>query len=299
MKKALKIGLIVLLVIIIIGFGTITWFSNNIFNEMTDKRVEKNSSLIETYADEIDSIETESSDGLKISSWRFKKEDPEGIVIVLHGMDGQDASSLLDFGKFFSDNNYETFCLDMRAHGKSEGNKIGFGYTEVKDVKALLDWINSQPKYENEEIILYGISMGGATAINTAAERSEIDKVISVSAFQSTEKTFLDYMRRDGVPEFVVQSFKPSIRLLISSKYDRRPIKNAPISKIRQVNNPILLIHGDQDQQILIEQAYNLKEAADQNAELWVVEDKKHMVVTDILSPDNAWYRERILEFID
>lgn len=299
MKKALKIGLIVLLVIIIIGFGAITWFSNNIFNEMADKRVEKNSSLIKTYADEIDRIETESSDRLKISSWRFKKEDPEGIVIVLHGMDGQDASTLLDFGKFFSDNNYETFCLDMRAHGKSEGNQIGFGYTEVKDVKALLDWIVSQPKYENKEIILYGISMGGATAINTAAERSEIDKVISVSAFQFTEKTFLDYMRRDGVPEFVVQSFKPSIRLLITLKYDRRPIKNAPISKIRQVNNPILLIHGDQDQQILIEQAYNLKEAAGQNAELWVVEDKKHMVVTDILNPDNEWYREKILEFIN
>lgn len=299
MKKALKIGLITLLIIVLIGFGAITWFSNNILDEMADKRVEKNSSLIETYADEIDRIETESSDGLKISSWRFQKEDPEGIVIVLHGMDGQDASSLLDFGKFFSDNNYETFCLDMRAHGKSEGNQIGFGYTEVKDVEALLDWIKSQPKYSNKEIILYGISMGGATAINTASERDEVDKVISVSAFQSTEKTFLDYMRSQDLPEFVVQSFKPSIRLLITLKYDSKPIKNAPISKIRQVNNPILLIHGDQDQQILIDQAYNLKEAAGQNAELWAVENKKHMVVTDILNPDNEWYRERILEFIN
>lgn len=299
MKKTLKIGLIVILVILLLGFGAITWFSNNILNEMADKRVEKNSSLIEIYADEIDRIETENTDGLKISSWRFKKENPEGIVIVLHGMDGQDASTLLDFGKFFSDNNYETFCLDLRAHGKSEGNQIGFGYTEVKDVEALLDWIKSQPKYSNKEIILYGISMGGATSINIAADRDEVDKVISVSAFQSTEKTFLDYMRMDGVPEFVVQSFKPSIRLLITLKYDSKPIKNAPISKISQINDPILLIHGGQDKQILIDQAYNLKEAAGQNSELWVVEDRKHMVVTDILKSENEWYRERILEFIN
>jgi len=299
MKKALKIGIITLIIIVLIGFGAVTWFSNNIFNEMTRKRVEKNSSLIKTYADEIDRIETISSDGLKISSWRFKKENPTGIVIVLHGMDGQDASSLLEFGKFFSENNYETFCLDMRAHGKSEGKKIGFGYKEVKDLEALLDWINSQSEYENKEIILYGISMGGATAINTAAERDEVDKVISVSAFQSIEKTFLDYMRMDGVPEFVVQTFKPSIRLLTRLKYDSNPLQNAPISKIRKVDKPILIIHGDQDQQILIEQAYNLKEATGQNAELWVVKDRNHMVVTDILNPDYEWYRKRILEFIN
>jgi len=165
-------------------------------------------------------------------------------------MHGQIGASLLNFGQFFHNHNLAAFCIDLRAHGLSGGNQIGFGYTETRDIKALLDWIKKQTEYEDEEIILYGISMGGATAINSAAKYDEISQVISVSSFASYENTFLDYMRSDGAPELMVQVFKPSIRLILALKYDIKPQKEAPVSNIKDIDIPIYLIHGDQDQQI-------------------------------------------------
>jgi fermentation-respiration switch protein FrsA (DUF1100 family) len=97
----------------------------------------------------------------------------------------------------------------------------------------------------------------------------------------------------------MVQAFKPSIRLILALRYDINPQKEAPVSNIQDIDIPIYLVHGDQDQQILVEQAKTLKKAARSNAELWIVKDQKHMVVTDILKAENQWYREKVLEFIN
>ena len=270
-KKIAKISIIIIVVFCIIIFGLITWKSNSIISQLANTRVEGNSELLQKYIDQLDRIETETSDGLKVSAWRFKEKEPKGIVIVLHGMHGQNASSLLDFGYFFKEANYETFCLDMRAHGYSEGKRIGFGYTEVKDVNALLNWIKEKPNYKDKKIILYGISMGGATAINTAAEREDANMVISVSAHGSFESTFLDYMRKENIPELIINMFKPSIRLVLLGKYRVNPVSNSPIKKIIKIKNtPVLLIHGDKDEQVLVHQAYNLKQASGENTKLQV-----------------------------
>jgi len=298
LKKFIKYLILILIVLVVIGFGGITYFTNTIINQQANTRVVKNSNLIDKYSNLIDQIETKTSDDLKINSWRFTVDNPEGIVLVIHGMHGQDASSLLDFGKFFYDNNYESFCIDLRAHGKSEGKKIGFGYTETRDLNSLLDWIKIQPKYKDKEIILFGLSMGGATAINTTPFRTDIDKIISVSSFASYEKTFLDYMRKDEVPEYIVQAFKPSIRMLLSLKYNTSPTKNSPVNNIKDINIPTLLIHGTDDQQISINQAYELKQNGKENIHLWEVKDYNHLVVTDILNEDNNWYKERLINFI-
>ncbi|MGM0446136.1 MAG: alpha/beta hydrolase [Bacillota bacterium] len=298
MKKFIKYLIIITIVIVVLGFGGITYFTNSIINQQANTRVVKDSDLINDYSNLIDQVETKTSDNLRINSWRFTVDNPEGVVVVIHGMHGQDGSSLLDFGKFFYDNKYETFCIDLRAHGKSEGNKIGFGYTEIRDLNSLLDWIKTQPKYKDKEVILFGLSMGGATAINTASIRSDIDKIISVSSFASYERTFLDYMRKDEVPEYIVQAFKPSIRMLLSVKYNTSPTKNSPIFNIKDITIPTLLIHGSNDEQISANQAYELKENGKENVQLWVVKDYKHLVVTDILNEENEWYRERLFDFI-
>jgi len=299
LKKFIKYLIIILVIIIAIGFGGITYFTNSIINQQANNRIVKNSELLNNYSNLIDQVETETSDNLKINSWRFSVNDPKAIVVVIHGMHGQDASSLLDFGKFFYDNNYETFCIDLRAHGKSEGERIGFGYTETRDLNSLLDWIKIQPKYKDKEVILFGLSMGGATAINTASFRNDIDKIISVSSFASYERTFLDYMRKDNIPEYIVQAFKPSIRLILTIKYNTSPTKNSPVTNIKDINVPILLIHGNNDQQISINQAYELKENGKENVQLWDIKDYNHLVVTDILNEDNNWYKERLINFIN
>jgi alpha-beta hydrolase superfamily lysophospholipase len=55
---------------------------------------------------------------------------------------------------------YNTFLLDFRAHGNSEGNTCTIGYDETEDVKLAYDYISNTGE---KNIVLWGISMGAST----------------------------------------------------------------------------------------------------------------------------------------
>lgn len=300
LKKAVKIAAIVIAIVGLIAFGLIMWHCNSIVGSMVDLRIEKKSELIQKYEDEIVRVETKTTDGLQISAWQFDVEQPKAIVVILHGLHGMDASSLLEYGKFFKDQGYTSFCLDMRAHGYSEGKMIGLGYTEVKDVSAMLDWIKGQEKYQDKQILLYGLSMGGSTAINTAAQREDVDMVIAVSAYEAFESQVADYMRKSNLPEAIINLYKPCFRIILSLRYKTDPVKFSPINTISQIApRPIMIIHGDKDSQTSVKHAYNLKEKSGKGSELWIVNDKEHLVITGILNPENKWFTDRIIKFIE
>ena len=53
---------------------------------------------------------------------------------------------------------------DARAHGESEGKYIGFGCLDRKDALKWIDWVIEHCGAD-VEILLHGISMGGATVL--------------------------------------------------------------------------------------------------------------------------------------
>ena len=81
----------------------------------------------------------------------------------------------------------------MRAHGESDGGMIWLGYKEFLDTRAIVQHRKAKPAYNNVPIVVFGLSMGGATAINSIGEIPEIDGLISLSAYSSVE----DYLYED------------------------------------------------------------------------------------------------------
>jgi len=82
----------------------------------------------------------------------------------------------------------------MRAHGESEGNMICLGYKEFLDTKAIVQYIKNDSTYRNVPVVVFGLSMGGVTAINSIGEIPEIDGLISLSAYSSWEEVFCELM---------------------------------------------------------------------------------------------------------
>ena len=77
--------------------------------------------------------------------------------------------------------------FDLRHHGKSTGDKSTFGAKEKDDVLAAVSWMhNRQPHCK---ILLWGISMGAASAMLAAAENPGIDSVICDSTYISFKET--------------------------------------------------------------------------------------------------------------
>ncbi len=237
-----------------------------------------------------ESIALTSSDGIPLAAWWIPADPSRGAVVLLHGMDGLDASCLLPQAKFLHDAGWSTLVLDMRAHGRSGGERIGLALEEPRDVSAALDWLTTQSSLIGKPLVLLGLSMGGATAIRTAAARPDVDAVISVSSFAS-----FDPLMGQGVQLLLG-------RLSILTLYGVWSPNASPVHDIARISpRPILLMHGTADKQIPVQDAYLLQKAAGPNTELLIVPGADHLVYTEDGNGkgelDTA-YREHILDFL-
>lgn len=71
---------------------------------------------------------------------------------------------------FLARRSYLVITFDFRAHGNSEGSKTSLGYHEQKDVSAALHYLSSRNEVDLDRIGIFGFSLGGSTAILSAAE---------------------------------------------------------------------------------------------------------------------------------
>lgn len=106
-------------------------------------------------------------DGLKVWVSEITTTHPKAVIIYLSGIVQPSVTYFYGHAKFMQDHGYASILLEVRGHGKSDGNRICLGYGEVKDVKAVVDYINSQEKYRDVPIVVPGVSMGGAIAVNS------------------------------------------------------------------------------------------------------------------------------------
>ena len=75
---------------------------------------------------------------------------------------------------------------DARAHGESEGDYIGFGCLDRKELLKWIDWVIDYCG-DDTEIYLHGISMGASTALMASGLDlpSQVKGIISDCEFTS------------------------------------------------------------------------------------------------------------------
>ena len=266
-------------------------------------RVQKLAATPATYGLQGETISLTSLDGIPLKAWWVPAQEKRarGVIVLLHGMDGMDASTMLGHATFLHDAGYAALSLDMRAHGRSGGKRIGSSVEEPRDVMAALDWLKLRPDTAGVPVTLLGISMGGATALRTAALRSDVAAVISVSAFCSVMQAMHEVFDHSGMPKPVVTVLMPFLQLALATLYGVWPATLSTLDDIDRIPpRPILIAHGTGDDQISVENAYRLARAAGNQVQLWIVKGAGHGIyVGDVTDPANAEYREHILEFLD
>lgn len=138
---------------------------------------------------------------------------------------------------------YGVLLIDLRGHGKSEGQLILFGKNEVQDVDAGYQFLLKQPNI-TERIGIFGNSMGGAISILYAAQNPKIRAVVTDSAFSSlddTVSTSLHYFT--GLPDF---PFSTTIIAQVEYGFDTNDI--AATEYIDDISpRPVFLMQGGSD----------------------------------------------------
>ena len=298
-RKIVTISIIVLLVLIIGGFAAIPSF---IMKDMIRLHVDFETHSPAEYGVEANEVGLTTEDGLRLASWEVKADAPKGIVIFLSGIHKPSVTAFFGHAKMLADNGYSSLLIEMRSHGKSQGDKIYVGTKEYLDTKAGVAYIKGQKEYEGVPVIVFGVSMGGATAINSVGEIAEIDGLISVSAFSSWPDAFCDNMGNMGMPSFIAEIEKPFVKLYMGFEYGFGSLKINPLNEIKKLNGrPALLMHSTDDSQVPYKSFERLEKAIPGQFDAFIRKGDYHFICREE-SFDEPWtdeeYSNAILSFL-
>lgn len=106
------------------------------------------------------------SDGFDIFVRELERENPKGIVQLVHGM-SEHGGNYMDFAKFLNDKGYVVIIHDHRGHGKSLSERYPKGHMKraselIGDTAIVSSYVKL--KYKDLPLYLLGHSMGSMTA---------------------------------------------------------------------------------------------------------------------------------------
>jgi len=294
------------ILIIFIIIGLISAFALaplQIMGEMTNRHC-----YFEIYEPELfrvnaEKISLKTADNLNLVAWNVEASKPKGTVIFVSGIYNPSVTYFFGHAKMMQDNGFSSLLIELRSHGESDGDKIGLGMLEYKDVEAGVNYIKSKKGYEDLPIIVFGVSMGGATAINSIGELSEIDGLISLSAYSSWTDVVCDNMVGIGIPKFISVLEKPFIWLYLGFDYGFDKLNINPKNEIKKLNGrPALLMHSTTDSQVPYESFERLKNATKDNIETFIREGNYHFIVYDDYGSEpwnDTEYANKIIDFLN
>ena len=192
-------------------------------------------------------IEMTSFDGLKLQGYYLPAKEPTNKTVVFaHGYLGN-AYDMGLFGEYYYENlGYNVFTPDLRGHGNSEGDYIGFGWHDRLD---LIDWINLlvEKNGADTEVVMHGLSMGAATVLMSSGENlpSNVKAIIADSPYTSVYDLFAYQMERMfHLPD---KPILPSTSLVTMQKAGYSLTEASALNQVKKATVPILYISGEAD----------------------------------------------------
>lgn len=303
MKKTTKIilGIVLILVIALIAAGNYFYSYAVVPDEkdfLSDGSAKKSAELIaaeDWFNNKNNRTDWQltSSDGLKLSAYYLPAEkEQHKTAIIAHGYMGQ-ASDMPQYAKIYHDLGYNVLMPDARGHGKSEGDYIGFGWPERKDYQ---QWINRVIKQDPQsEIVLHGVSMGGATVMMTSGEKlpDNVKAFVEDCGYSSVNGE-LSYQLKDmfNLPSFPLI---PVTSLVTKVRAGYFFGEADSMKQLKKNDRPMLFIHGDKDDFVpysMLDEVYNATKGP---KEKYVVHGAGH---AEALSTDPAMYQKKVTEFV-
>ena len=245
-------GLIVLLFIGLLGLYLFTfhspkkWQSNDynlsgpFYKGMEDQVIPLIDSIRAIKYDE--DIYITSFDKLKLHARLYLNPDSNKVAVMCHGYRGTPCRDFSGGAVEMIKLGYNVILIDERAHGSSKGHSITFGVRETKDVVSWVNYVRNRFG-ENIELVLVGISMGGATVL-MASDKVGKAKIIADCPYSSPKIMLQQSVKMMGLP---VPIFYPLVNLTSILFAHTNLNKLSAYDSIKNTDNPILIIHGGSD----------------------------------------------------
>ncbi len=256
--KRLMISLILIPLFVYLGLLLIAYFS-------ADKLIFQ--PPFSSYGDDQKIIKLTTSNGAKISAKFYPNPNATHTILFSHG-NAEDIGYADSFSGEFVKRGFAVLVYDYRGYGTSEGAPSEENV--YRDIDAAYEYLTAELKIPPEKIIAHGRSLGGAVAVDLAA-RKKVGALVVESSFVSAFRFLTKY------------------RLAPFDKFQN-------IAKIKNINCPVLFIHGRKDELIPIWHSEKLfAEAREPKFSYWIDEAGHN----NVYLVGGKAYLERIRDFAD
>jgi fermentation-respiration switch protein FrsA (DUF1100 family) len=208
-------------------------------------------------------------DGTALHGWYIAHPQPRAVVLFLHGNAGNIAGRA-EFLRQVHALRVSVLALDYRGYGRSEGSPTEAGV--IADARAARTWLSAKTGFREDDLVLWGESLGCGIAIELAAEGAKA--LILESAYTS-------------LPDVAAHHYAwMPVRLLMRNRM-------RAVDKIGQFRGPLLQSHGDEDSVIPYELGRRLFELAGEPKEFVTIKGGDHN------DPRSSRFWEAVDRFLD
>ena len=289
-----------LLIVLGVPYGGVSWYMASQVTVAERNPLEDFPSSVGLSAKDVSFVPRGEEDTIILKGWLINAPESRGTVIIVHGVDSNRADpevGYLELADALAKRGLSSMLFDLRGHGESGGEQVSGGLFEQHDLLGAFDFLIER-EVTSERIGVLGVSLGGAVALLAAAKEPQLQATVVDSTFADLSDLIVaEAKKRTNLPEWLVPILMPGMIQAAKLAYGIDIKQIAPIEAIEQLPYPVLLIHGNADERIMLSHAHRLAEASPHpGTKLWVVPAAEH-ARTFKSSPEE--YTERVALYFE
>lgn len=220
----------------------------------------------------------QASDGTELHGWWVPRDSARGSVVMVHGLN-RSRVEMVRRVAFVHAAGWNAMLLDLRQHGASGGRATTFGVKEKLDVEAAAGLARERSP---GPVVLWGVSLGGASVVLAAADDPAVAGVICDSSYRSLDDTVRHHLR-------LFRGFRWWLRLVPSwptadlaifwmgRRGDFDPAGANIVGAAAKLHGrPALFVANSDDRRMPKEIAFELQAAAGPTASVLIVPGQSH-----------------------
>lgn len=207
------------------------------------------------------------SGGARLHGWWLPATTPSalGSVLHLHG-NAANISNHLPLAAWLPHAGFNVLMFDYRGFGQSEGKPTLTGI--VDDAAVALAALRARPGIDAGKLVVFGQSLGGATALRLLARDSA---GVRLAIIESAFDRYRSIAREAALDSVVLAPLLPLALPLLPPEADD------PISAVAAIRIPLVFVHGTLDHVVRHAHSERLHAAANEPKHLLLAPGAVHM----------------------